>query len=89
MADVSDLVEHPVALLIAVLLSAPILWQIAKAWFPNVEDDVKEAAPFALIDAFGGPTFATWPIVKLVWFLIVSAAIVVTFYKVAAWVAEW
>ena len=84
-----ELIDHPIVLLAAVLISAPILWQLAKAWFPNVEEDVKEAAPFALIDAVGGPTFVTWPLMKLVWYVIVSAAILVTFYKIGAWIAEW
>jgi hypothetical protein len=89
MAYLTELVDHPIALLVAVVLSAPILWQLGKAWFPNVEEDIKEAAPFAVIDALGGPTVATWPLVKLVWFVIVSAAILVTFYKIGAWVSEW
>jgi len=89
MAFLTALVDHPIALLVAVTLSAPILWQLAKAWFADVEDELKEAAPFAVIDAIGGPTIATWPLLKLVWFVIVSAAILVSFYKIGAWVAEW
>ena len=84
-----EFVEHPIVLLAAVMLSAPILWYYAKAWFPNVEDDIEEAAPFALIDAIGGPTIVTWLWIKLLWFGIVAAAIVVAFYKIGAWVAEW
>jgi hypothetical protein len=79
-------VDHPIALLLAVLVSAPMVWKLARAWFPDPMEDAKEAAPYFLIDALGGPMFANWPFAKLIWFLIVSATIVVTCYKVAAWI---
>jgi hypothetical protein len=89
MAYFGELIEHPIALLVALGLSAPIIWQIAKSWFSDIEDDIKEAAPYAAIDAVGGPTFITWPLLKLVAFVIVSAAIIITFYKIGSWVAEF
>ena len=55
MSYVANLFDHPFALLVAVLLAAPLVWRLAKAWFPNVEEDIKEAAPYAFIDAIGGP----------------------------------
>lgn len=88
MAYLAELVDHPIALLVALVLSAPLVWQVARSWFSSIEEDVKEAAPFAAVDAMGGPTIITWPILKIVWFVAVSAAIVVSFYKAGSWIAE-
>lgn len=71
------------------LVGAPVLWRLAKAWFPHPQDDLKEATPSLLVDALGGPMLASWPLAKLIWFLLVSAAVLVTFYKIGAWIAEW
>jgi hypothetical protein len=82
-------VEHPIALVVAVVLAAPIIWQIAVAWFSNIEEDAKEAAPYEFLNAIGGLHFITWLPLKIFWFLIASSAIVITFYKVGSWLAEW
>lgn len=89
MQYLEEFVDHPLALIAAVVLSAPFLWQIAKSMFADIEEDVMDAAPYALIDLLGGPTFITWLPIKLIWFTIVSAAFIVMFYKLGAWLAEW
>jgi hypothetical protein len=83
---VTGLIDHPLVLVMAVVLGAPIIWQMAVAWFSNIEDDAKEAAPYELLNAIGGLHFITWLPLKIVWFLVASAAIVITFYKLGAWV---
>jgi hypothetical protein len=41
-----------------------------------------------MIDALGGPMIPTGLLLKVLWFSVISAAIVITFYKVGAWSAE-
>lgn len=82
-------VDHPLVLVIAIALSAPFIWQIARSWFANIEEDVNDAAVPAIIDTLGGPFIPTWLLIKVVWFGIVSTAIVVTFYKIGSWLVEW
>ena len=85
----ASLVDHPVVLLVAVVLAAPLIWQIAVAWFSNIEEDAKEAAPYELLNAIGGLHFITWLPIKVFWFLLASTAIVIAFYKVGAWLVTW
>jgi hypothetical protein len=89
MSYLGALVDHPVVLLLAVVVSSPILWALAKAWFPNHREDAAELTATTAIDVAGGPLLLTWPLVKIMWFIIASVAIVITFYKLGSWIAEW
>jgi hypothetical protein len=87
-ATLSTVVEHPLVLLVALVLSAPFIWQIGRSWFASIEQDAKDAVVPVIIDAAGGPLIPTWLLLKMFWFGIVSTAIVVTFYKIGSWIAK-
>ena len=54
-----------------------------------IQQDAKDAVVPTVIDAAGGPLIPSWLLLKVIWFSIVSAAIVITFYKVGSWIASW
>jgi len=85
---VTDFIDHPIVLAIAIALSAPIVWWLARSWFANLEQDVEDATPAFVLGALLDRLVPSWLLLKVVWFTIVSAAIVVFFYKIGAWVAE-
>jgi hypothetical protein len=84
----SALVDHPLVLIVALAFSAPIIWQIARSWFADIKRDAEDAVVPGMIDALGGPMIPTWLLLKVLWFSAISAAIVITFYEVGAWIAE-
>ena len=86
---IGEYVDHPIAMVVALALSVPFIWQVARSWFSGVEEDVKEAAPFLILDVLGGPAFLSWPIFKLIGLVIVAAAFVTMFYKFGSWIAEF
>lgn len=88
MSYLSQLVEHPISLLIATALSCPFIWQLFKLWFPNLKQDLKEDAPYTLLALVGGQ-FINWLYAKLLWFGIFISAILVTFYKLTVWITNW
>ena len=80
-----SLVDHPVALLFSLLISAPFIWVVATAFFRNIKEDVKEAVPYAFI----GQLLGTWLVVKVMYFSIIAVVLVLFFYKIGAWFAQW
>jgi hypothetical protein len=82
-------IEHPFVLLVAVALSAPFIWQIGRSWFGDIEQNAQDALTSAAVEALGGSSLWTRLPLKILWFALVSAAIVITFYKVGSWIVEW
>ena len=83
-----ELIDHPLVLLLAIVVSAPIVWWLARSWFADLSQDVEEATPAFVLGALLDRLVPSWLLLKFVWFAIVSAAIVVFFYRIGAWVAE-
>jgi hypothetical protein len=86
--SLNTLVDHPLVLVIALVLAGPFIWYIGRSWFANIEEDVEDAVVPTIVQAAGGPTVPTWLWLKVFWFSVVSAAIVITFYKVGSWLAD-
>jgi hypothetical protein len=74
------LVDHPVIAALAALSAAPIVWSLSKAFLRSAADDVEGATR----DVFLFWWFPEWPLLKLFWLLVVTAALVIFFYKVYA-----
>lgn len=88
MSYLEAIVDHPIALIISLILSAPFVWFLARIFFLNIAEEMEEAAPYFLINALPGPDFITWPHVKLILVLFFSAAVVTLFYRICAWFAS-
>lgn len=82
-----SIVDHPVALIIALIVSGPFIWVLTRMFFKDIAADAEESALCFLINALPGPDFLAWPLVKLILILFFSAALITLFYRVFAGVA--
>jgi hypothetical protein len=78
-------IDHPVALIVALILSAPFVWFLGRLFFRGIAGDMEDAGSFYVTDIFGGPSFLALPIARLALFLFFSAAVIVLFYQICAW----
>jgi uncharacterized protein YybS (DUF2232 family) len=77
-------VDHPILLLIAGVLSAPLVWVVAKAFFRNIAEDVQETS-YPLLDAMSLYFSESWLFVKVLYFLVVCIMLIAMFYRIGTW----
>ena len=82
-------IEHPFVLIGVVALSAPFIWQIARSWFGDMEQNAQDALTTAVVEVSGASSIWTRLPMKIIWFVLIAASIIITFYKVGSWIAEW
>jgi hypothetical protein len=90
MSSLDGVIDHPVAFLVSLALSAPFVWVLAQMFFRNIAEELRVDAPYYLADALlPGWSFLSWPAVKLIFVLFFSAAVMALFYRLCAWVGSW
>ena len=90
MISLEGIYAHPVVLLVSLALSAPFVWVLAQVFFRNIAEELRQEAPYYLVDAvLPGRGILSWPLVKLVFVLFFSGVVIALSYMLCAWVAFW
>jgi hypothetical protein len=77
-------ISHPWILILAFIISTPIFWQCWKSFFGDLQslrDDVTDAIPNFITDAWGFIWQADWAALKILGFLLVCIIEVAAIYK--------
>ena len=86
-----QLMEHPWLLFGAVIISVPFVWVLAKAFFPNIEQDLEDDSPpwLHVLSLGSGRLPESWILVKLVYLGIAAFCLVALFYWIGQHVIAW
>jgi hypothetical protein len=55
MTDLETIVDHPIALIVSLFLSAPFLLFLWRLFFMNIAEEMEEAAPYFIVNLLPGP----------------------------------
>jgi hypothetical protein len=75
--------EHPWILIGSIILTSPLIWLTFQFFFPNLREDLQEDGVWLLL-AFTDLSVGTCTLAKFLWLVLMSAAYVYFFDKVAS-----
>jgi hypothetical protein len=77
--------EHPWLLFVSVVIGAPLVWVTYELFFPNLREDLEDDGASLLVGVFTGWWPATWTFLKVLLFIVLTAAYIAAGYNVMVW----